>query len=160
AGRGELVDRQVGRVRMHSMKGVSMPKQRDVTGRPDQGLSRRKWMLDVGTAVLAAPGITRAAASNTGEAAPPPAGFDPRSVWITDLSTARPAQAHSRAAEKGRWRLVKYEARGEAGKTVTGTMLLCGPETAPPAVSIPLQARGWHAIYVGLKAYLGIGEPN
>src|SRR5262249_7972794 len=53
-----------------------------------------------------------------------------------------------------------YEARSGAGKPITGTMLMCGPETAPPAISIPLHARGWHAIYVGLKAYLGIGEPN
>lgn len=137
-----------------------MPKQRDMTRKAKQGVSRRRWMLDFGSAMFVAPGIARAAASNTAEAALQSPSFDPRSIWITDLTVSRPAQAHSRAAERGRWRLVDYQARTETGKPVTGTMLMCGPETAPPAVSIPLQARGWHAIYVGLKAYLGIGEPN
>ena len=125
-----------------------------------QGISRRRWMLDFGSAMFVTPGIARAAASSTAEAALQPPGFDPRSIWITDLTVSRPAEAHSRAAERGRWRLVDYKARTGTGKPVTGTMLMCGPETAPPAVSIPLQARGWHAIYVGLRLIWGSASPT
>ena len=137
-----------------------MAKQRNAKTSRREDLSRRKWMLGVGSGLLVAPEIARASGRDFSETPPPPASFDARSVWITDLAVSRPARALSREAEKGRWRLVDYEARAEPGKTLKGTMMMCGPETAPPAVSIPLGARGWHAIYVGLKAYLGIGEPN
>ncbi|MCI0624892.1 MAG: family 10 glycosylhydrolase [Acidobacteria bacterium] len=85
--------------------------------------------------------------------------FDHRSQWVTDLGVAQPGTAISKESRKGQWRLVNYEAKvGPNSKK--GSMLMCGPETQAPPVSIPLKAKGWHAVYVGLKTYLGIGEPN
>jgi hypothetical protein len=96
-------------------------------------------------------------------AAPPqasaPAAFDPAGVWITDLTRCKPEHAIARKARKGHWRAVDYEAR-RPGSEFKGVMLVCGPETQAPPLVLPLEARGWHAIYVGLKPYLGIGEPN
>src|SRR5262249_18730713 len=88
-----------------------------------------------------------------------PQSAKPSEVWITDLSIGQPASARSRQGRKGCWRLIDYEALHPA-RAIKGSMLVSGPETAPPRISIPLQAKGWHAIYIGLKAYLGIGEPN
>ena len=68
-----------------------MPKHRDVSScDTKQGVSRRKWMLDVGTGLLVTPGIARAGARTGTEVTLPPASFDPRSVWITDLTVSRP----------------------------------------------------------------------
>ncbi len=42
---------------------------------------------------------------------------------------------------------MEYEAEG-----ISGVMLLAGPETAAPEITVPMNASGWHAVSVGLFA--------
>ena len=148
--------------------------------------SRRTWLVQMGGGfLLGAKSVAQSAALPTskqllarepgqtptgnvtvqqGEVVYPEGAFkltvlDNRSQWITDLGVAHPRTAVSKESRKGAWRLVNYEAK-VGSNSMKGSMLMCGPETQAPPVSIPLKAHGWHAIYVGLKTYLGIGEPN
>ena len=148
--------------------------------------SRRTWLVQMGGGLLfggsfvaqsaASPptqqslarGQDQASTASTsvqqGEVVYPEGAFrssvlDHRSQWVTDLGVAQPGTSISKESRKGKWRLVNYEARVGAS-SMKGSMLMCGPETQAPPVSISLKATGWHAIYVGLKTYLGIGESN
>ena len=66
-------------------------------------------------------------------------------VYLTDLGGCRPAEALSDAPALRRWRALEYTT-----DSLSGTMLLAGPETAAPAVTYPLDFRGWHAISIGV----------
>lgn len=66
---------------------------------------------------------------------------------ISDLSIASPAVALSKKHLPGHWQVVDYEIDG-----LTGRLLSAGPETDPPAVEIPLETSGWHAVYIGFWA--------
>ena len=65
--------------------------------------------------------------------------------WVTDLSVASPAAALGDRREPGKWKVIPYATKGFRGKS-----LACGPETEAPAITVPLNATGWHAVYVGL----------
>ncbi len=67
------------------------------------------------------------------------------SIYLTDLSRCQPQIALSSGKEKNRWQVVPYETSG-----FSGTMLIAGPETAAPPVTLPLGVSGWHGIYLGL----------
>ncbi|MCY3912622.1 MAG: family 10 glycosylhydrolase [Chloroflexi bacterium] len=66
-------------------------------------------------------------------------------VYITDLSAVEPADAVGPVPAFHRWRSMAYTA-GE----LSGRMLLAGPETAAPDVTLDLNASGWHAVTLGL----------
>ena len=74
-------------------------------------------------------------------------GFSGRPVYLSDLSACQPNGALSRDAMPRRWRTMEYEAEG-----LSGVMLIAGPETAAPEISLPLNAAGWHAVSLGLFA--------
>ena len=74
-------------------------------------------------------------------------GFSGRPVYLSDLSACQPNGALSRDAMPRRWRTMEYEAEG-----LSGVMLIAGPETAAPEITLPLNAAGWHAVSVGLFA--------
>ena len=74
-----------------------------------------------------------------------------RSVFLTDLS-----KVEERAAlvtgqrEKGKWKVLPYEAGGLKGKALSIYF-----STEPPPVKIRLGTRGWHAVYLGLSTVSG-----
>ncbi len=64
----------------------------------------------------------------------------------TDLSQAAPASALIKGVrQKGKWKLLPY-----ATADREGWALSCYAGTGAPAVSVPMKAQGWHAIYLGL----------
>jgi len=74
-------------------------------------------------------------------------------IWLTDLTRCRPADAISRDNRDGRpgtWMAVDYEI--EAAK---GFMLFAKPGSKAPPLTLPLNARGWHQIRLGI--YYGAG---
>ncbi|MBI3922684.1 MAG: hypothetical protein HY318_14780 [Armatimonadetes bacterium] len=77
-------------------------------------------------------------------------GLNP--VVLSDMGQCTPASALAPHARRGHWRLIDYEGGGWKGR-----MVWASEETAAPPLTLPLQARGWHAIYLGLAdpSYLG-----
>jgi hypothetical protein len=70
---------------------------------------------------------------------------------LTDFSKAEPATALITAKrEKGKWKLIPF-----ATADWKGLALSAYGGTAPPPVRLPLSARGWHAIYIGLATTSG-----
>ena len=65
---------------------------------------------------------------------------------ITDLSVAAPPDALAARRQKGKWKVIPYATAGFEGKA-----LITGPETDAAAISVPLAANGWHAVYVGVS---------
>ena len=71
-------------------------------------------------------------------------GFAADPIYVTDLDRCGPETALSPEADRGRWRMLPYEADG-----ISGVMLLAGPETGAPEITYPLAVSGWHAVSVG-----------
>ena len=74
-------------------------------------------------------------------------GFSSEPVYLADLGRCRPQEALTQRAKRGCWRVLDYDA-----ESVSGAMLMAGPETAAQQVTYPLGLRGWHAVSIG--AYL------
>ncbi|MBI3985451.1 MAG: hypothetical protein HY343_00900 [Lentisphaerae bacterium] len=70
-----------------------------------------------------------------------------RATILADMGKVRPASALSGRLKKGRWKTLSYEAGG-----IAGTMIVAMADAEAPTVRLPLKARGWHAIFVGLFA--------
>ena len=66
-------------------------------------------------------------------------------IYLTDLDRCQPAEALSPEPRLGRWRTLEYET-----DTLSGVMLLAGPETAAPEITYPLSVSGWHAVSIGI----------
>ena len=130
-------------------------------------LSSRSWFRNAGTLLvtssLASRALPEQASTESSEWKEGLLfGLDPDplarpSRWVTDLSAAGPGSALSPEPRAGRWQLVPYEARYK-DREIQGQMLLAGPETAAPVLHLPLGAKGWHAIYIGMKSFLGYGD--
>jgi len=73
---------------------------------------------------------------------------------LTDMSQCLPAEALSPEARRGHWQLVSYET-----DEVSGTMVLARTETGAPEIKLPLNAQGWHAIYLGFMGATWAGRP-
>ena len=69
------------------------------------------------------------------------------SVSFTDMSLCPPASALSREQKEGHWFLVDYET--EDG--LKGVTMYASPEVETPAVTLPLNLKGWYSIYVGVN---------
>lgn len=68
-------------------------------------------------------------------------------MLITDLSQVTPAEAVIKGTrKKGKWKTVPYATADFKGWALSAY----GP-TAPPLVRVPLSARGWHAVYLGIS---------
>ena len=77
-------------------------------------------------------------------------------VLISDLSRCSPQSAVSTKRKKDCWYTVPYETRD----AIKGVILGKGELTDPPDVSLPLEAKGWHAIYLGLhRGTISMGQP-
>ena len=78
--------------------------------------------------------------NSTAEKGPP--------LLLSDLGVCEPSSSISPAGVKDHWRLIDYET--ETG--LSGRMLYSGEEGVPEDISMPLDLKGWHRIYVGLGA--------
>ena len=67
-----------------------------------------------------------------------------KELYFADMGACRPASALTRTPQQGQWRLVDY-----VSEERSGTMMMAGPMTGAPEVALPLNVKGWHAIYVG-----------
>ena len=66
-------------------------------------------------------------------------------IYRTDLNRCTPADALAPEPHLRRWRTLTYEI-----DSLSGVMLLAGPETAAPTITYPLNLRGLHAVSVGV----------
>ena len=64
--------------------------------------------------------------------------------FLADLDRCRPSSALSARALRRHWRVLDYET-----DQFQGRMLVAGENTAAPAVTYPLNRKGWHALYIG-----------
>ncbi len=63
---------------------------------------------------------------------------------LSDMSACRPPSALSERMAPGKWCLTRYES-----EAVSGTMISAASFIEAPEVVLPLNATGWHAIYLG-----------
>ena len=66
-------------------------------------------------------------------------------VYRADMDRCTPADALATEPHLRRWRTLTYEI-----DSLSGTMLLAGPETAAPTITYPLNLRGLYAVSVGV----------
>ncbi len=66
-------------------------------------------------------------------------------IYRADLNLCTPADALAVEPRLRRWRTLTYET-----DSLSGTMLLAGPETAAPTVTYPLNLRGLYAVSIGV----------
>ncbi len=64
---------------------------------------------------------------------------------ISDMSRVEPQTALSTIRKKRHWKVLEYET-----DTLKGKCIATMPNTGAPTVTLPLNAKGWHAVYVGL----------
>ncbi len=68
-----------------------------------------------------------------------------QSVLFTDMSQIRPEAALSPIRKKGKWKVIEYETFDFEGKALT----ISSDSEAPP-ITLKINQKGWHAIYVGV----------
>lgn len=66
-------------------------------------------------------------------------------TYLTAMDRCAPASALAPDAARGRWRVLPYRSR-----SVSGTAIVAGQETEAPPVRLPVAARGWHAVCIGV----------
>ncbi|MGE3384888.1 MAG: hypothetical protein AB7L70_18320 [Pyrinomonadaceae bacterium] len=68
-------------------------------------------------------------------------------IVVSDMSVVTPQSALSRDVRRVRqWKVLEYETKGG----LKGKCIASLPDTGAPAVTLPLDLKGWYAIYVGL----------
>lgn len=65
-------------------------------------------------------------------------------IYLTGLDMFQPATAMDRTPKRKSWRMLDYET-----DTLSGIMLIAGPETMAPQITFALRVSGWHAISIG-----------
>jgi hypothetical protein len=68
-----------------------------------------------------------------------------QAIYISDLTGCLPAAALSPTPRQNCWQTIAYEAEGLAG-----TMLVADSNCSAPALTLPLDVQGWHAIHLGV----------
>ena len=77
-------------------------------------------------------------------------------VLVSDLSRCEPRSALSPERKRDCWFTVPYETTDG----IAGVMLGKGELATPPDVNLTLDAKGWHAIYLGLfRGHISTGQP-
>ena len=87
-------------------------------------------------------------------------GLSSEPTYITAMDERAPSSVLASEDTHGRWRVMDY-----VGPHLSGKALVAGVETEAPPISLPLEARGWHAISIGVWRlkdwYLGMdGAPR
>ena len=68
----------------------------------------------------------------------------PNARYVTQMDMCQPQQALSDRMEHGKWQLITYET-----EELKGTMVGAPPIINAPNLTIPLDASGWHKVYIG-----------
>ena len=68
----------------------------------------------------------------------------PNVRYVTQMDTCQPQQALSDRMEQGKWQLITYET-----EKLNGTMVGALPIINTPNLTMPLDASGWHKVYIG-----------
>ncbi len=68
----------------------------------------------------------------------------PNARYVTRMDTCQPQHALSDRMEQGKWQLITYETEELKGTMVGALSLINAPD-----LTIPLDATGWHKIYIG-----------
>jgi hypothetical protein len=94
-------------------------------------------------------GAAAAASASPAEQAAPSAAAQPtgRAIMRSNMSQATPSSAFTRDFQQGRWQLIDYET--EDG--IKGVMAAAFPETPCAELTLPLDVRGFHRIYLGIN---------
>ncbi len=71
-------------------------------------------------------------------------------IVLSDMGLAEPASALTERAAHGKWKVIPYEIGARKGR-----MVWASEETDAPALTLPLNAKGWHAVFVGMASPLG-----
>jgi len=66
-------------------------------------------------------------------------------VYFTDLSKAQPRSALSIGHRKAKWQVLAYKTAAREGR-----MLYTDPESEAVPLRLPLNLKGWHALFVGM----------
>ena len=66
-------------------------------------------------------------------------------IYRTDMDRCTPTDALAAEPRLRRWRTLTYET-----DSLSGVMLMAGPETAAPTITYPLNVRGLYAVSVGV----------
>jgi len=69
---------------------------------------------------------------------------------FVNLAEAKPSEALSPEPRKGHWRTIPFVARNGSAQKLGGTVLVAGPETKAPTLTIDPKLEGPHEIFVGL----------
>lgn len=73
---------------------------------------------------------------------------------ITDLSVCTPASALSDRRHHDKWKIFEYETADFKGKCVS-----VGRESSAPDLTLNLDQKGWHAVYIGLSTITDLVRP-
>lgn len=107
-------------------------------------LDRRQFLQNATTVATATtmlqPGLVLGRSRPSQEAAEP--------GYLTDMSRCQPASALSSKPRRNHWRLLDYETAH-----FKGVMIVAGQNTQAPEVTLPLNRKGWHAIYLGIHPH-------
>src|SRR3989442_23992 len=68
-----------------------------------------------------------------------------KATMVTDMNQCIPASALSPQLRRSHWKVIPYEFGG-----VKGNMIWASAEQGAPALELPLEVKGWHAIFVGI----------
>ena len=69
---------------------------------------------------------------------------------LRDLGQVEPKSALTGRAKRGKWKLIPYEIGKDKGR-----MVWASTQTQAPELTLPLDVRGWHAVFVGLASPMG-----
>jgi hypothetical protein len=67
-------------------------------------------------------------------------------VYLTDMSRCEPQTAISPEVKQDHWQVLSYETVGSPGR---GKMIGAASFVDSPDVTLPLETKGWHTVYVG-----------
>ncbi|MCK5804408.1 MAG: hypothetical protein KAI66_16335, partial [Lentisphaeria bacterium] len=76
-----------------------------------------------------------------------------KAKMLRDMGQVEPKSALTGRAERGKWKLVPYEIGGDKGRMVWASAL-----TQAPELTLPLDVRGWHAVFVGVASPMGVAR--
>ena len=78
-------------------------------------------------------------------------------IVLHDMSLVEPKASLSNVRKLRHWKVLDYETA-----TMTGKCIASLPDTGAPAVTLPLNVKGWYAVYVGLggNGRFGFGQEN
>lgn len=69
-----------------------------------------------------------------------------RAIWMTDMTRCSPSSALASTMKRGHWKTYPYELTTKQ----KGTLVWTSANAKAPALHLPLGAKGWYAIFVGL----------